>query len=191
MGVPGRRRATHRPPRAARAERCVDPGAASMIHTIPLTEETVHGFFSNALEPVVTVNPADSVRFQSLNAGWRWTPDAEHFERDAELHGGHALTGPIAVRGARAGHTLVVGIYEITPGDWGVTLGDGELFGWRQAGDAWPLADAAAGPAPSPGVSGMPPPEPGIHSTTPPRPFGGNIDCKLLVAGTTLFLPIP
>lgn len=37
----------------------------------------------------------------------------------------------------------------------------------------------------------MPPPEPGIHSTLPPRRFGGNIDCKELVAGATLFLPIP
>ncbi len=36
----------------------------------------------------------------------------------------------------------------------------------------------------------MPPPEPGEHSTGPPRRVGGNIDCKLLVAGTTLFLPI-
>jgi acetamidase/formamidase len=37
----------------------------------------------------------------------------------------------------------------------------------------------------------MPPAEPGIHSTIPPRRSGGNIDCKELVAGTTLFLPIP
>ena len=37
----------------------------------------------------------------------------------------------------------------------------------------------------------MPPPEPGIHSTGPPRKWGGNIDCKELVAGTWLFLPIP
>ena len=37
----------------------------------------------------------------------------------------------------------------------------------------------------------MPPPEPGVHSTQPPRVSGGNIDCKELVAGTTLFLPIP
>ena len=37
----------------------------------------------------------------------------------------------------------------------------------------------------------MPPPEPGVHSTGPPRRWGGNIDCKLLVAGTTLYLPIP
>ena len=38
---------------------------------------------------------------------------------------------------------------------------------------------------------GMPPPEPGEHWTTPPRRWGGNIDCKELVAGTTLYLPIP
>jgi acetamidase/formamidase len=44
--------------------------------------------------------------------------------------------------------------------------------------------------APFLGVIGMPPDESGIWSTTPPRRSGGNIDCKLLVAGTTLFLPI-
>ncbi len=37
----------------------------------------------------------------------------------------------------------------------------------------------------------MPPPEPGLHSTIPPRRWGGNIDCKELVAGATLYLPIP
>jgi acetamidase/formamidase len=36
----------------------------------------------------------------------------------------------------------------------------------------------------------MPPPEAGVHSTIPPRRSGGNIDCKDLTAGTTLFLPI-
>jgi acetamidase/formamidase len=41
------------------------------------------------------------------------------------------------------------------------------------------------------GVMGMPPPEEGRHPTAPPRISGGNIDCKELVAGTTLFLPIP
>ena len=38
---------------------------------------------------------------------------------------------------------------------------------------------------------GMPPPEPGRHITSPPRVWGGNIDCKELIAGTTLYLPIP
>jgi acetamidase/formamidase len=38
---------------------------------------------------------------------------------------------------------------------------------------------------------GMPPVGEGVHPTSPPRPQGGNIDCKELVAGATLFLPIP
>lgn len=160
-------------------------------HEIPLAEETVHGYFSNALPPVLTVDPGDSVRFQALNAGWRWEAGAELFERDEELHAGHALTGPIEVRGARAGQTLVVAIDEVTPRGWGITFGDGEAFPWRLDGDAWRLDKLAVASAPFLGVIGMPPPEPGIHSTIPPRRFGGNIDCKLLVAGTTLFLPIP
>jgi acetamidase/formamidase len=45
--------------------------------------------------------------------------------------------------------------------------------------------------APFLGVVGMPPEEPGEHSTIPPRPEGGgNIDCRELVAGSTLYLPV-
>lgn len=163
-----------------------------MIHEIPFREDTVHGYFSSALPPVLTVDPGDSVRFQALNAGWRWATDEERFERDAQLHDGHALSGPIEVRGARAGQTLVVQIDEVTPGPWGVTFADGRPLEWTLDGDkATDDRGAAVVLAPFLGVIGMPPPEPGVHSTIPPRRFGGNIDCKLLVAGTTLYLPIP
>jgi acetamidase/formamidase len=160
-------------------------------HEIPLDEATVHGYFSRELAPVLTIDAGDSVRFQSLNAGWRWEPDAELFDRDTELHGGHALSGPIEVRGARAGQTLVVAIDEVTPRGWGITVGDGAAFEWLLDGDVWRQDELRVMPAPFLGVIGMPPAEPGDHSTTPPRRFGGNIDCKLLVAGTTLYLPIP
>ena len=40
------------------------------------------------------------------------------------------------------------------------------------------------------GVIGMPPAAPGHHPTSPPRRTGGNIDCKELVTGSRLFLPI-
>ena len=163
-----------------------------MIHELPLEEEIVHGYFSSALPPVLTVASGDSVRFRSLNAGWRWEPDAELFERDRELHNGHALNGPIEVRGARAGQTLAITIDEVRPGPWGVTFGDGQSFHWRLEGERWTdEGGTSVRLDPFLGVIGMPPPEPGIHSTTPPRRFGGNIDCKLLVAGTTLYLPIP
>jgi acetamidase/formamidase len=41
------------------------------------------------------------------------------------------------------------------------------------------------------GVMGMPPDVEGVHSTAPPRTSGGNIDCKELVGGSTLYLPVP
>ena len=37
----------------------------------------------------------------------------------------------------------------------------------------------------------MPPPEDGHHSTASPSKWGGNIDCKDLIAGTQLYLPVP
>jgi acetamidase/formamidase len=40
------------------------------------------------------------------------------------------------------------------------------------------------------GVMGMPPDEPGLNSTIPPRFSGGNMDCKELVPGSILYLPI-
>ncbi len=44
--------------------------------------------------------------------------------------------------------------------------------------------------APFLGVLGVAPSTPGIHATRPPRACGGNIDCKDLTIGSTLFLPI-
>ncbi|HVP74956.1 MAG TPA: acetamidase/formamidase family protein [Gaiellaceae bacterium] len=164
-----------------------------MIHELPLERRTLHGHFSPDLAPVLTVDPGDSVVFRSLSSGWRWEPDGEFLaERDHVLDGGHALNGPVEVRGAKAGDTLVVHIDEVRPGGWGVTFGDGTPFSWT-IGDGRATDGRGATVALSPflGVIGMPPPEPGVHSTAPPRRWGGNIDCTLLVAGTTLYLPIP
>jgi acetamidase/formamidase len=160
-------------------------------HGSALGEETLHGYFSSALAPVVSVEPGDSVRFQSLNAGWNWDFDTPFSERDEELHSGHALSGPIEVRGARAGQTLVVEIDEVTPRNWGVTFAHGNRFRWDVGRDtATDEHGKSVSLAPFLGVIGMPPAEPGIHPTGPPRNCGGNIDCKLLVAGTALYLPI-
>ena len=74
LGVPRRGRAAHRPARAARAGRRVDPGAARVIHEIPLERRRCTGTSRRVLPPVLTVDPGDSVRFQSLNAGWHWEP---------------------------------------------------------------------------------------------------------------------
>jgi acetamidase/formamidase len=148
----------------------------------------VRGWFSRDYEPVETVERGASVSFQARNAGWKWDPVNL---ADRPEGAGHALEGPFEVRGARAGQSLVVRVDEVTPRPWGETWADGEGFVWRLDGDRWHLGERCVRSAPFLGVIGMPPPEPGEHSTTPPRRWGGNIDCKELVAGTTLYLPIP
>jgi acetamidase/formamidase len=182
-------------------------------HEIPLERRTLHGHFSRDLEPILTIDSGDSIAFSCLHAGWRGVSN-EHFgERrldGEEVDAGHALIGPIEVRAARRGATLEVRIDEVRVGPWGVTDaggwhtplnerlgvadGDTAILDWELDGAAGVGRDQAGRAValdPFLGVIGMPPDEPGIHSTAPPRACGGNIDCKELVAGTTLHLPIP
>ena len=152
----------------------------------------LHGYFSVDLEPVLEIEPGDSVRISVPNAGWDLTADEKFQPRNPELDTGHPIAGPIAVSGAKAGQTLVVRVDEVEVGDWGVTwVADDHLVHWELAGGLGRALGLELTLAPFLGVLGMPPPEPGIHPTFPPRRWGGNIDCKELVAGTTLYLPIP
>jgi acetamidase/formamidase len=162
------------------------------LHELPLDASVLHGHFSRELEPVLTIDPGDSVRFSTPNAGWDVGRDEPFASRNPELDTGHALAGPIEVRGARVGQVLSVRIDEVAPLAWGVTFGGaGHRVDWELEGDTGRAGDRSVRLAPFLGVLGMPPAEPGTHSTIPPRRCGGNIDCKELVAGTTLYLPIP
>jgi acetamidase/formamidase len=162
------------------------------VHELRLDRAYLHGYFSRDLAPVLAIDPGDSVRISVPNAGWRAGRDEPFESRNAELDTGHALAGPIEVRGARAGQTLVVLIDDVTPGPWGATFTQPpHRMDWELANGVGRWADREVRLAPFLGVLGMPPDEPGVHSTIPPRRCGGNIDCKELVAGATLFLPIP
>jgi acetamidase/formamidase len=188
----------------------MDRRAARMTHEIPLERKTLHGHFSRDLPPILTVDSGDTVAFACLDAGWNVEPGHKFEPRTDELDDGHALIGPIEIRGAKAGQTLEVRIDEVKVGSWGATyaggwqtplndelgvsVGDGVTLSWElhvEPGLAVDQYGREVELRPFPGVLGMPPPEPGVHSTGPPRRFGGNIDCKELVAGTQLLLPIP
>ena len=166
-----------------------------MLHEIPLGRSTLHGHFSASLAPVVTIDPGDSVRFQSLDALWHWDFEGRWSDQlDPELDAGHPLTGPIAVRGAAAGDTLVVRTDRLVPRDWGITLsGEDTQVRWaldNRTGTATADRGEQVRMAPFLGVIGVAPPNPGVHSTIPPRRFGGNIDCRELTVGSTLYLPV-
>jgi len=182
-----------------------------VIHELPLERRTLHGHFSRDLEPIVTIGSGDTLVFSCLDSGWNLGPGQGKFEpRDPELDAGHALVGPVHVREARAGQTLEVRIDDVRVGPWGLTVAGGwstplnERLGVAEGEERtlrWTL-DADAGVArdqdgrevelrPFLGVLGMPPPEPGVHPTAPPRIWGGNVDCRELLVGTKLFLPVP
>jgi acetamidase/formamidase len=164
-----------------------------MRHELSFGRSTLHGHFSRDLPPALTVEPGDSVRFRTPNAGWDLTRDEQFEPRSSPEDDGHPLAGPIEVRGAREGQTLSVQIDEVTPGRWGATFTEPpHRIDWELDGDVGRASTGhAVKLAPFLGVMGMPPTGRGIHSTIPPRRQGGNIDCKELVAGTTLYLPIP
>jgi acetamidase/formamidase len=161
------------------------------IHELARDARNLHGHFSRDLEPVLTFDPGDSVRISTPNNAWRVAPEEQIAARDPMLDTGHAIAGPIAVRSAVAGQALVVRIDEVTPGSWGETYADDHRVEWELADGVGRALGREVDLAPFLGVMGMPPPEPGVHSTVPPRRWGGNIDCKELVAGSTLYLPIP
>lgn len=186
-------------------------------HTIEPERRTLHGHFSCELPPVLTIDSGDTVQFRTLDASWGIEPPSvpgmptEQFTpRVKDKDDGHALCGPIEIRGAQPGMTLEVHIDVVHPGTWGWSCGGGwpnELHKRLKVAEGetysllWKLdAQAMTGQdqygrvialRPFMGILGMPPREPGIHSTWSPHLWGGNFDCKELVAGSSLYLPIP
>lgn len=178
---------------------------------------TLHGAFSREIAPALTIEPGDTVRFRTLDADWSLEPrrstyyaekPRQFWPRPQGQENGHALTGPVAIRGAEPGMALGVHVGVVQPGTWGFTAVGGwphlinDRLGVADEGTylLWTLdAETLRGRnqfghsvdlRPFLGVMGMPPAEAGLHSTVPPRPTGGNLDCKELVAGSTLYLPV-
>lgn len=184
-------------------------------HSLEPTLDTLHGHYSPDLPPILTIQPGDTVHFRTLDAGWSIFDYADPFTippkipHDRERDPGHALCGPIAIAGAQPGMTLLAQITEIRTAHRGFSCGGGYNSYWNErlnltAEPEWfvrwqldpdtNIATSQFGQQlrmrPFVGNLGMPPAEAGRHSTFPPRFCGGNLDCKELVAGSTLYLPI-
>lgn len=175
----------------------------------------LHGALSADILPAVTIDSGDSVVFETLEADWRTERCAEaktqsgmFFPRTRETDCGQCLTGPVFVRGAEQGMTLAVKIEELVPGDWGwsrVGLGNedhlrrigcetGEYFAvWdidRQKGLCTSNEGHRAPLRPFMGIYAVVPAGGEMHTTYIPGAHGGNLDCKELAAGSTIYFPV-
>ncbi len=185
-------------------------------HTLVADPEVLHGVFDRRQPPVLTVAPGDRLRVIDLpDATWNHVrqprpldpPELLRLPPPGLEHDGHCMVGPIAVEGARPGMTLEVVIHRLRTADWGWTCAGGfsyrvnQLLGLEEGPPFWTgweiddqLAREPGGYAvpvrPFLGVIGLAPSTPGLHSSTPPRFCGGNLDCRELVIGSSLFLPI-
>ncbi len=194
------------------------PGANDKTIRLPATPETTYtGYFDNSQPPVLRIDSGDTVNLQtmallegSLAPGLTMDQLVRLRQGYAvENRSGHTLTGPIYVNGAEPGDVLEVRIIKLVPGPYavnytipGAIASSGTLpedFPEGQVKD-FTLDIKRMTTAFSPdieiplrpflGIMAVAPEEPGRVPTAPPREFGGNIDCKELVAGTTLYLPV-
>lgn len=197
----------------------VGAATSAKTHLLPSTPETVHwGYFDGGLPPVLTVDSGDVVTIECVSGNPEWMPPADSpfkplpdiqlvHEKAKRGSGNHILTGPIYLNDAKVGDVLEVRILDIAlRQDWGFNL-------FRAYGGTLPddfpyyrlihvALDHASNTAILP--SGMrvpmapffgqlavaPPKAYGKQNSKEPRAFGGNIDCKDLTKGSTIYLPV-
>jgi acetamidase/formamidase len=74
-------------------------------HHIQLEQAALIGSFTTEATPIISVVSGDSLRFETLDAGWgKGTSNKDRFKpfpRREKLDGGHALIGPIYVEQAK------------------------------------------------------------------------------------------
>jgi acetamidase/formamidase len=194
-------------------------GTRSKTHLLRSTPDTVHwGFFDAALKPALTIGSGDRVTIECISGHPGWMPaessgmatlpDLQEVHRKVKQGtGNHIMTGPVYVRGAQVGDVLEVNILDIElRQDWGYNL-------FRPYGGTLPedfpyfqimyvRLNAKSGLATLP--SGFqvpmrpffgqlvvaPPAAAGRQNSKEPREYGGNLDCKELVVGSTIYLPV-
>jgi acetamidase/formamidase len=186
------------------------------MRRLDASAKTVHfGFFDAILAPIFEVDPGEEFWINTVSADpahdvpREWLPDAisDIFAHAPRGTGPHILTGPVAVRGARAGDVLQVDILDIRlnqPYGYNIVSPFKGMFPFEHPAQKTTIipidlktgiAEVADGVSmPTRPFFGQlavaPPPQWGRLDSRPPNRYGGNIDNKDILAGTSLFLPV-
>ena len=188
----------------------------SHTHYLNPTPQTVHwGHFNASIPAVLQVESGDELVIDTFSGGMSEVADPSLFRPEhrlivdtvPQIMGPHILTGPVHVKGAEPGDTLEVRILNIElTTDWGwniirplkgalpedfPNLSRRVIPIDRQTNVARLPWGVDVPLRPFFGIIGVaPPPAYGLVSSVEPREYGGNIDNKEFIPGTSLFLPV-
>jgi acetamidase/formamidase len=170
-------------------------------------DQPTHRRWEAELEPVLEIDPGDTVSVETVDfAGGQVTRDSTAADVGGlDFDRIYPLAGPIAVRGAQPGDALAVELLGFELPEWGWAciipgfglLPEGEftepvlrVFDLTE-GDRTTLCPGVRIPVePFCGTMGVPGAGMRDVPIPPPHAGGGNIDCRHLTAGTTLYLPV-
>jgi acetamidase/formamidase len=182
------------------------------VYLLPATLETTQwGVFNNAQPPVLTINSGDTVVMETMMHAHNQVVPGRTIEEITKLRMDygrtfHTLTGPVYVNGAQPGDVLKVTINKVVPRAYAVDIILPGLLGEfpkefpvgqvkfvyldtdRQITEWVPGVNLPI--KPFPGVIAVARKEPGEYSSAPPGNFGGNLDLRDMVVGTTVYLPV-
>lgn len=176
------------------------------VHT--LHDHQSHLGWNNTFEPVLRIEPGETVEFQVIDASGGQITAGSSVADIGRLDFGkvNPVVGPVYVDGAEPGDAVKVTLLSFAPTGWGWTANipgfglladqfpEAALHVWNYATDMQTPAMYGSGGRvplkPFCGTIGLAPAEPGHHSIVPPRAVGGNMDIRDLAAGTELYLPV-
>jgi amidase len=167
-----------------------------------LTREQVIWEFGPHLEPVLEVEPGDLVTFETNDCFTGQITSEDDLVTGIDLNRINSATGPVAVRGAEPGDSLIAEILDIRPARFGVATlipGFGQLIDhvkspltrmFEVADDEIRMNDRVSFPArPMVGVVGVATDGETLSNGLAGR-HGGNLDDHLHGAGARIFFPV-
>jgi acetamidase/formamidase len=183
------------------------------MHLLPATLETTQwGWFDNAQEPVLRIKSGDTVVLETMMHSHNQVVPGTTIEQIKKLRtdfpgrGPHTLTGPIHIEEAQPGDVLKVTLNKIVPRAYATNFNVPGMFGqfpnvYQDGQVKYVYLDLDKNVTeflpgiylpvrPFPGTIGVARKEPGRYSSVPPGEYGGNMDIRDLVQGTTLYVPV-
>jgi acetamidase/formamidase len=176
-----------------------------MATTHYFPEDRVHFTWDAGNEPVITIDSGDTVVARTRDVSDdQIGPDSDvSVIESLNWDRVYPLAGPVAVNGAEPGDTLAIEVLDLHTQGWGWTailpglglLADDFPDAYLRIfdisdGDVARLEGATIPLEPFLGTMGVCPAGASAQPVMPPGTFGGNLDTRQLVRGTTLFLPV-